>query len=158
MLEDVLWKTYRRDRIQKGKNTRQERGERCTNTILTSDLDSNQRLLKTLLQKYIQEKEIWQSDRLIRLEENVCVHAKSLQSCPILCAPMDCSPTGSSVHGILLARMLEWVALSSSRGSSQPRDKTHIYCGSCIAGGYFTTEPPREDLKGKYSFIYRKLI
>ena len=44
--------------------------------------------------------------------------AKSFQSCPTLCDPMDCSPSGSSVHGILQARILEWVAISFSRGSS----------------------------------------
>ena len=44
-----------------------------------------------------------------------CMHAKSLQSCPTLCDPMDCSPPGSSVHGILQARTLEWVAMLSSR-------------------------------------------
>ena len=47
-----------------------------------------------------------------------CMGAKSLQSCPTLCDPMDCSPPGSSVHGILQARILEWVAMPSSRGSS----------------------------------------
>ena len=55
---------------------------------------------------------------------------------------MDCSPPGSSVCGILQARILEWVAMPSSRGSSQPRDGTHVSCGSCIAGGFFITEPP----------------
>ena len=44
------------------------------------------------------------------------------QSCPTLCNPVDCSPPGSAIHGILWARILEWVAISSSRGSSQPRD------------------------------------
>ena len=48
--------------------------------------------------------------------------AKSLQSCPTLCDPRDCGPQGSSVHGILQARILEWVAMPSSRGSSRPRD------------------------------------
>ena len=48
------------------------------------------------------------------------------------CNPMDCSPTTSSVHGIVQARILEWVAVSYSRGSSQPRDKTHVSCISCI--------------------------
>ena len=47
---------------------------------------------------------------------DACMHAKSLQSCPTLCDPMDCSPPGSSVHGILQARILEWVAISFSRG------------------------------------------
>ena len=44
------------------------------------------------------------------------------QSCPTLCDPMDCSPPGFSVYGISQARILEWVAISFSRGSSQPRD------------------------------------
>ena len=47
---------------------------------------------------------------------------------------MDCGLPGSSVHGILQARILEWGAISSSRGSSQPRDRTHM---SCIAGRFF---------------------
>ena len=55
-----------------------------------------------------------------------------------LCDAMDYSLPGSSVRGIFQARILEWVAMSSSRGSSQPRDGTFI---SCIAGGFFTTEP-----------------
>ena len=46
------------------------------------------------------------------------------QSCPTLCDPIDCSPPGSSVHGILQARILEWVAVSFPRGSSGPRDQT----------------------------------
>ena len=52
--------------------------------------------------------------------------ATSLQSCLTLCDPMDCSPPGSSVHGILQARILEWVARPFSRGSSRPRDWTHV--------------------------------
>ena len=49
------------------------------------------------------------------------------QSCPTLCDPVDCSPLGSSVHGILQARILEWIAISFSRGSSQPRDRTQVF-------------------------------
>ena len=48
------------------------------------------------------------------------MRAQSLQSCPTLCNSMDCSPLGSSVHGIFQAKILEWVTISSSRGSSQP--------------------------------------
>ena len=51
--------------------------------------------------------------------------AKLLQSRPNLCDPMDCSPPGSSVHRILQERILEWVAMLSSRGSSRPKDGTH---------------------------------
>ena len=60
----------------------------------------------------------------------MCV--QSLQSCLIFCDPMDCSLRSSSVHGILQARILEWVAISCSRGSSQPRDETGVSYVSCI--------------------------
>ena len=63
------------------------------------------------------------------------------QSCPTLCNPMDCSPPGYTVHGIFQARILEWVPISFSRGSSQPRHRTWV---SHIAGRFFTiwaTEP-----------------
>ena len=55
--------------------------------------------------------------------------------CLLAQSPMDCSPPGSSSHGMLQARILEWVAMPSSRGSSQPRDRTQ---GSHITGGFFT--------------------
>ena len=61
-----------------------------------------------------------------------CVHAKLPPSSLTLCDPMNCSPPGSSVHGIFQARILEWVAMPSSRGSSQPRDRTHVSCIFCI--------------------------
>ena len=60
-----------------------------------------------------------------------CMRAQSLQSCPTL-RPMDCSPPGSSVHGILQVETLEWVALPSFRGSSGPRDQTCVSSVSCI--------------------------
>ena len=56
----------------------------------------------------------------------VCVCTKSLQSCLTLCDPRDCSPPGSSVHGIFQARILEWIAVPCFRGSSQPRDRTYV--------------------------------
>ena len=61
-----------------------------------------------------------------------CIHAKSLQLCPTLCDPIDYSLLGSSVHGILQVRILEWVAMPSSKESSQPRDQTHVFYVSCI--------------------------
>ena len=79
----------------------------------------------------------------------VCVQAhasgctKLLLSCPTLCDAMDCNPPGSSVHGILHARILEWVAKPSSRGSSQPRD--HISSVSCI-GKWVPLLPPGKPL------------
>ena len=57
------------------------------------------------------------------------------QLCPTRCSPMDCSLPGSSIHGIFQARVLEWVAISFSTGSSRPRDRTRV---SCIAGRCFT--------------------
>ena len=54
------------------------------------------------------------------------------QLCLTLCYPIDCSLPGSSVHGIFQARVLEWVAISFFRGYSQPRDRTHESCASCI--------------------------
>ena len=61
---------------------------------------------------------------------------KVVQSCPTLCNLMD-----STIHRLLQARIMEWVALSFSRGSSQPRDRTQV---SCIAGGFFTSWATRE--------------
>ena len=74
------------------------------------------------------------------------VHACMLShfSCVWLCVPVDCSPPGSFVHGILQARRLEWVAMSSSRGSSPPRDWTQVSCVLCVAGRFFATRPPKE--------------
>ena len=60
------------------------------------------------------------------------IHAKSLQSCLTLCDPMDCSQPDSSVFRILQVRILEWVAIWYTRGSSQPKDRTHVSCVSCI--------------------------
>ena len=70
-------------------------------------------------------------------------YVKSLvtQSCPTLCNPMDCRLPGSSIHGIFLARVLEWVAISFSRGSSQTRDWTGV---SHIVGRRFTVWATRE--------------
>ena len=72
--------------------------------------------------------------------------------CPTLCDPMDCSLPGSPVHGILQARVLEWVAISFSRGSSQPRDRTQV---SCIAGRRFTVWATREAV---FLLIFHKFL
>ena len=66
----------------------------------------------------------------------VCVWAEFL-SCVPLCHPVDCSPPGSSVHGLSQAKILKWVAISFSRGSSRPRDQTHISCISFIGRWIF---------------------
>ena len=66
------------------------------------------------------------------------------QSCLTLCHPVDCSLAGSSLHGILQARVLEWVAISFSRVSSQPRDQTRV---SCIVGRCFNLWATREAMQ-----------
>ena len=78
------------------------------------------------------------------VSEHTCMHyiacfryeseSEVAQSCPTLCDPMDCSLLGSSIHGIFQARILEWVAISFSNGSSRPRDQTQV---SFIVGRCF---------------------
>ena len=79
----------------------------------------------------------------------VCMCA---QSCPTLCNPMECSPPVSSVHGISQGRILEWVAISFSRISSQPRDQTQAI--SCIADGFFTTREVIVTLLGEKKNLF----
>ena len=74
------------------------------------------------------------------------------QSYPPFCNPMDCCQPGSPVHRILQARILEWVAMPFPRGSSQPRDRTHV---SCIAGGFFTVWAIREAVRPQ--FLLRRI-
>ena len=80
--------------------------------------------------------EYWNFDAVVTVFVLKCMKIKVFvtQSCLTLYNPIDCSPPGSSVHGNLQARILVWVAISFSRGSSQPRDQTQV---SCIAGRYF---------------------
>ena len=66
------------------------------------------------------------------------------QSCLTLCNPVDYRPTGSSIHGIFWARILEWVAIRFSRGFSQSKDQTQV---SCIADRFFTMSEPSEIIK-----------
>ena len=80
----------------------------------------------------------------MRVRLCACMHA---QSCLTLCDPMDCSLPGSSVHGISQARILWWVAISYSSGSSLLRDGTRV---SCLAGGFFTNELPGKLLCRQY--------
>ena len=65
---------------------------------------------------------------------NLLVSVLVAQSCPTLCNSMDCSQLGTSVHGILQARIMEWVAIPLVSGSSRSRDQTRV---SCIAGRFF---------------------
>ena len=70
---------------------------------------------------------IQQSALAVRILMHACMHAKSLQSCLTLCDLKNCTLPGSSVRRILQARILQWVAMPSSRGSSLPRDRTHLW-------------------------------
>ena len=90
----------------------------------------------------IREAHVWiYSLMWIISEEKVYVRAKILLLCLTLCDPMDCGVPGSSVHGILQARILEGVVLLFSRRSSWPRDQTCGSYGSCLTARFFTTEP-----------------
>ena len=84
---------------------------------------------------------------------NSCTCAKSLQSCLILCNPMDCSPPGSSVHEILQAGIQEWVAMPSSRGSSDPGIEPESFKSPALAGGFFTTGASWEVLINSYVYV-----
>ena len=81
---------------------------------------------------------LWKTAWLVlnKLNIELSYEVLAAQSYLTLCNPMDCSPSGSSIHGTLQARILEWVAILFSRGSSQPRDQTQV---SRIAGGFFTS-------------------
>ena len=74
------------------------------------------------------------------------IYVQLLQSYLNLCDPLDYSLPDFSVHGILQARIREWVAMPSSRRCSRPRDWTHICCISCVTGRFFTTQPPGEPI------------
>ena len=94
------------------------------------------------------------SDRTERLHfhfRHIFTMCSVIQLWLTLCNPMDCCPQSSSTHGLLQARILEWVAISYSRGSSRPRDQTHVSCISALAGRFFTTPPP-----GKPFFFFFK--
>ena len=75
-----------------------------------------------------------------------------LSCCLTRCDPMDCSPPGSSVHGFSQARILKWVAIPFSRGSSRFRNQT---CISCFAGGFFTARSPGKSEHSYYCRIKR---
>ena len=87
----------------------------------------------------------WHVDGPFRNRHHLCLLAQLLQTCPTVCDPMDCTPPpppGSSIHGILQERILEWVAISSSRGSSSPRNQTNICYVSCIGRSSLPLVPP----------------
>ena len=81
----------------------------------------------------------------------ISLWAQLLQPCLTLCDPMDYSPPGSSVYGILQARILEWVAMPSPMESSQPRDWTHVSMSPALAVRFFTTSATR-DTQVHYSY------
>ena len=83
------------------------------------------------------------------------MHAQPLQSCLTLGDPVICSLPGSPVHGILQARIPEWVAISFSRGSFQPRDRTWVFC---IAGRFFADLAMRKASKAKIGWKLQKLL
>ena len=116
-------------------------------SVVLNYLKMNTPSIKTLLliNKYV-EKSVY----LIHKGHHACVHAKLLQSCLTPCDPVDCNSPSSSVHGTLQARILQWVAMPSSRVSFQ----THTFCDSCIAGRFFTIGPLGSS-EGRWMFHYK---
>ena len=85
-------------------------------------VECEDRVIETISRVFLSCETESSADTCCNMKEGVLV----AQSRPTLCGPMDSSPPGSSVHGILQARILEWVAIPFSRGSSQPRDRTQV--------------------------------
>ena len=99
--------------------------EKTVAAELRSELAQTKLELETTLKaqhKHLKELEAFRCARLLDYKPVLLVKSEVAQSCPTLRDPMDYSQLGSSVHGILQARILEWVAISFSRGSSRPRD------------------------------------
>ena len=94
---------------------------------------------------------MWYTSALFPLCVFVVLVAKSFLT---TCYPMDYSPPGSSIHGFSQARILEWVAVSFSGGSSQLKDWTSV---SCIASQFFTTEPPGKPLLAGFTLLYQNV-
>ena len=125
-----------------GQDIAQQRGENALkprNTFLLLVLNNSVTLVMS--HKFLQAQTSQKGTKMPSSKEQhvcvcvcgfVCVCAKSLQSCLSLCDPMNCSVPGSSVHGVHQARILHWVAIPSSRGSSQPTVPTCIPYISCI--------------------------
>ena len=107
-------------------------------------------LIKSLFSRFLYCQDTGFSFEVIKYQK---VKVLVPQWCLTLCDPVDCSPPGSSVLGILQARILEWVAIPFSRGSSQPRDRTQV---SPIEGGFLPAEPqgkPKNTGVGSLSFL-----
>ena len=104
-------------------------GRQSLNHWTTEEVPSFERTQPALArgQEPLASCELWVPSLELQFS-HLCMRAKSLQSCSIVCDPMDYSPPGFSVHGILPARTLEWVAISFSMGSSWSRDWNHIFC------------------------------
>ena len=90
---------------------------------------------------------------VVKFQIPVHVHAQALQLYPTPCDPMGCSPSGSSVHGILWARTLEWVASSPSPDLPNPRIEPTSLVSPALAGRFFITDPTGKPLDG-YALVY----
>ena len=101
---------------------------------------------------FIHNRQMQKQHKCSSTDEGINVYSVS-QLCPTLCNPIDASLPGSSIHGIVQARILEWDAIPYSRGSSQPRDWTHV---SYTVGRFFNTELLGKPLEGinKMGYIH----
>ena len=124
--EDSLscWRSYRNRVFLRA--SRKEPALQTSNTHLNREWSVFEELIFFLLKD---------GDNLGNYDKLLDMKVLVAQWCLTLFDPMNCSPLGSSVHGILQVRILEWVAILFSRGSSQSRDRTWV---SCSAGRFFT--------------------
>ena len=121
----------------------------CTQVQVAQQMESSisqwqitqQRLLVDSKSEFQSCSHMWGEGMIVN-DNSVCVRVCSVpQSCPALCDPMDCSLPGSSIHGVVQARILEWVAIFSSRGSYSPGIKPSFPASATLAGSFFSAEP-----------------
>ena len=125
-----LTKIKHKEQILKATREKQQIIHKGIPVMITADLSTEtlqarrewQNILKVMKEKNLQPRLLYPAKVSFKYESE----SEVAQSYPTLCSPMDCSLPGSSLHGILQARVLEWVAISFSRESSQPRDRTQI--------------------------------
>ena len=111
------------------------------------------------MKRHFTKEFVWIASKHMKTDHYVliCVCILSCFSCVrLFCSAMECSPPGSSVHGILQTRILEWVAMPSSGDLPYPGNWTCISCDSCIAGRFFTAEPQERLLY--HSTIFLRML
>ena len=141
-MEDLHWYPFSLTQQKSNFSLFQKKANSLLYTILTWQKVSQEPLLldrRKLNLVHVKGMMLWAEHREAPVQLAQCLMCYVLSHFSCVSDSMDCSLPGSSVHGIFQARILELVAISFSRGSSQPRDRASV---SCLADGFFTPEPP----------------